>query len=179
MNHWTLAALAFTPMAIVLPAHAVEYLDVAGAQHALFPAASRFDEASFTPDDAQNKAVDAALGGAQKPRRVQAWTAHDAGGKALGQIMLDEVIGKYERITYAVAFAPNGEIVGIEILAYRESHGQEIRLPAWRKQFIGKHGAESIRFGDAIKNISGATLSCRHVTEGVQRLAVLHGLTAR
>jgi hypothetical protein len=33
-----------------------------------------------------------------------------------------------------------------------------------------------MRFADDIKNISGATLSCQHVTEGVQRLSALVGL---
>jgi hypothetical protein len=30
-----------------------------------------------------------------------------------------------------------------------------------------------LRFGADIRNISGATLSCQHVTEGVQRLSAI------
>ena len=30
-----------------------------------------------------------------------------------------------------------------------------------------------MRFADDIRNISGATLSCQHVTEGMQRLSAL------
>ena len=59
------------------------------------------------------------------------------------------------------------------MLVYRESHGAEIRTPAWRRQFEGRKGPSQIRFGDDIRNISGATLSCQHVTEGVQRLSAL------
>ena len=175
-RRWVLAALALTPAAIVLPAAASTYLSPEEAQKALFPQAASFEDASFTPDDAQNQAVAQALGAAQRARPARAWLAKDASGKLLGEVMLDEVIGKYELITYAVGFAPGGEVLGVEVLAYRESHGQEIRFPAWRKQFIGKKGADQLKFGDAIKNISGATLSCRHVTEGVQRLAVLQKL---
>jgi hypothetical protein len=39
---------------------------------------------------------------------------------------------------YAVGIAANGKARQIEILNYRESHGYEVRLPAWRKQFVGK-----------------------------------------
>ena len=58
----------------------------------------------------------------------------------------------------------------IEILSYRESHGFEIRLPAWRKQFVGKAEGSVLQVGEDIANISGATLSCTHVTDGVRRI---------
>ena len=42
--------------------------------------------------------------------------------------------------------------------------------PKWLAQFHFK-GAESVlKLDDQIKNISGATMSCRHVTDGVNRL---------
>ena len=61
----------------------------------------------------------------------------------------------------------------VEILAYRESHGGEVRLPAWRRQFVGKTAASPLRVGDDIANISGATLSCTHVTDGVRRIVAI------
>lgn len=64
----------------------------------------------------------------------------------------------------------------MEVTAYRESHGAEIRNAAWRRQFSGRKGPGQLRFGDDIRNISGATLSCQHVTEGVQRLSALLAL---
>lgn len=175
MQHrWLFAALAITPAAIVLPVHAVVYMSAEQARAVLFPQAARFDDISFDPTPAQQQIIDQALHTSARSRRVQGWVARDAGGTAQGHVLIDEVIGKYELITYAVAFAPSGEIRAVEILAYRESHGQEIRLPAWRKQFIGKKTLEELSFGDQIKSISGATLSCRHVAEGVQRLAAIH-----
>lgn len=177
MQHrWLFAALALTPAAIVLPVHAVVYMSAEQARTALFPQAARFDDIGFDPTPAQQQAVEQALGSGSKPRHVNGWAAHDAAGKWLGSVYIDEVIGKYELITYAVSFSPAGEIVAVEILAYRESHGQEIRLPAWRKQFVGKRSLDELRFGEQIKSISGATLSCRHVTEGIQRLTLLRSL---
>ena len=42
--------------------------------------------------------------------------------------------------------------------------------PKWRAQFLGKDDSEHLKLDEQIKNISGATLSCRHVTDGINRL---------
>jgi hypothetical protein len=102
-----------------------------------------------------------------------AWSGLDAQGKPAGFVLADRVIGKYELIDYAVGFLPDGSATQVEVMAYRESHGAEIRNLEWRRQFSGRKGPGQMRFGDDIRNISGATLSCQHVTEGVQRLAAL------
>ena len=60
----------------------------------------------------------------------------------------------------------------IEILDYRETHGGEIRLAAWRRQFVGKTAQAPVKLDQDIKNISGATLSSKHITGGVKRLLV-------
>jgi Na+-transporting NADH:ubiquinone oxidoreductase subunit NqrC len=83
------------------------------------------------------------------------------------------VIGKHELITYAVAIDPQAVVRGIEILDYRESRGGEVRDPRWRAQFIGKGPADPLRLGEDIQNLSGATLSSRHITDGVRRLVGL------
>ena len=88
-------------------------------------------------------------------------------------MVVDHVIGKFELISYAVGIDANGVIAGIEVLSYRESHGSEIRLPAWRKQFVGKTLAQPLRTGNDIVIVSGATLSCNHVTDGVRRIAAV------
>lgn len=84
--------------------------------------------------------------------------------------ILDQVIGKHENIDMAVALTREGKVKGLEVLTYRETYGHEIRNPRWRAQFHGKNHEENLRLDHQIKNISGATLSCRHVTDGVNRL---------
>ena len=140
----------FTPVAVIAPAaYASVYLSVEQAQQAIFP------KASFVLEDL-----------ALKPR---IWRVPGA-----GWFIVDQVVGKSELITYAVGLDANGAVRGIEILEYRESHGGEVRNPGWRRQFVGKSAADPVRLDDDIRNISGATLSCRHVTEGVKRLLVLY-----
>jgi hypothetical protein len=91
----------------------------------------------------------------------------------LGHVFMDEVIGRQNLITYAVGIDADGALRNLEIMAYRESHGGEVRNPAWREQFNGRSSLDQLRFRTDIKNISGATLSSEHVTEGVRWLVAL------
>ena len=85
-------------------------------------------------------------------------------------MIVDQVIGKSELITYALALDAKGAIASVEILEYRESHGGEVRMAGWRKQFVGKTAADPVALNKDIKNISGATLSSQHLTDGIKRL---------
>jgi Na+-translocating ferredoxin:NAD+ oxidoreductase RnfG subunit len=95
-------------------------------------------------------------------------------GATEGWLIVDQVIGKAEAITYALALDAHGAVTRLEVLEYRETHGGEIRLAPWRRQFVGKTSADPVRLDADIRNISGATLSCRHVTDGVRRLLSLY-----
>lgn len=148
-------------------AYATQYLSVEQAQRAAFASASEF-RALPAIDTAIATSLGAPAG--WSPRIFEA----RADSKTLGWLVVDQVIGKSELITYALALDPAGAVISVEVLEYRESHGGEIRMPAWRKQFVGKTSADAGALGGEIKNISGATLSCRHLTEGVQRLLKLY-----
>ena len=152
-------------------AHAAQYLTVEQAQRAAFP-----DATVFAP---VRVAFDAAELGAPAGWLPHVWRARN-GDKDLGLFFADAVIGKSELINYALALDANGAVIALEVLEYRESHGGEVRLAPWRKQFLGKTAHDPVVLNEDIKNISGATLSCRHLTEGVQRLLKLraHGLFA-
>jgi len=163
-----LAALA------VAPAYAAEYLTVEAAQRAAFPDATAFVPVAVNLSaDARTRLADVAQPpGAHDPRVWRATT----GGKVLGTFFADAVIGKQEYITYAVALDPEGRVLRVDVLEYREAHGWEIRNERWRAQFTGKSAANPVEIGRDIANISGATLSCRHVTDGVRRLLSLYAL---
>ncbi len=156
---------------------AVVYMDVEQARKVLLPQAASFEPWPLALDAQALAAIAAAAQGRIPPGFQPAgWVGVDAQGHHMGFVLADRVTGKYELIDYAVGFAADGSITQVEVLAYRESHGGEIRNAAWRKQFAGRKSPDEIRFGDDIRNISGATLSCQHVTEGVQRLSALVGL---
>jgi Na+-translocating ferredoxin:NAD+ oxidoreductase RnfG subunit len=150
------------------PAAATVYLTIPAAQQALFPGA-RFVEHPLVLSDQQRKAIARASGASGYDKVQRAWEVR-SGDRRAGWFMVDRVIGKHELITYALALGADGTVRGIEILEYRETYGGEIRNPNWRRQFVGKKPGSQLQLDKDIKNISGATLSSRHVTDGVRRL---------
>jgi len=166
-------ALALAPTV----AFAVDYLSVDEAAKLMFPQAERFELHTLSLDAAQMRRLQAGGVAARSAR----WAVRVAqrGGTTLGYVVVDDVVGKFELITYAVGLTPDGKVSRVEVLSYRESHGHEIRLPAWRAQFVGKDASAPLRVGDDIANISGATLSCSHVTEGVRRIVAVVDLMRR
>lgn len=155
-------------LAVPAGAEATVYFTVPAAQQALFPGAQMVDR-SIALSDAQRKAIARAAGAPGYDKIQRIWEAR-AGGKRAGWFILDRVIGKHEYITYALALTPDGAVRGLEILDYRETYGSQVRNANWRRQFAGKRSGQSLRLGNDIKNISGATLSSRHITDGVRRL---------
>jgi hypothetical protein len=152
--------------ALALPGnvHATVYLTVEQAQAAMFPHQSLTPAfRQLQPD--QIAAIKRASGAAPLSKDLRAWRAQDG-----GWFIVDRVVGKHEFITYAVALTRDGAVRSVEILEYRETYGGEVRNPGWRQQFVGKRFGSPVQLGKDIKNISGATLSSRHVTDGVRRL---------
>jgi Na+-translocating ferredoxin:NAD+ oxidoreductase RnfG subunit len=165
------------PIAALVAAPAVyaaQYLSVEQALRTAFPAATNFVAVPITLD----AAVRARLSEVARPpgaRDPRVWKAM-SGGRLLGTVFVDAVIGKQEYIDYALALDDAGRVLRLDVLEYRETHGWEIRNERWRSQFVGKSTAQPIELNNDIANISGATLSCRHVTDGVRRLLALHAL---
>ncbi len=134
---------AWVPLAVIsTSAYATTYLTVEQAQRAIFPGASF-----------------AATG------QAGIWRTSNG-----GYFFVDRVVGKHEYITVAVGINANGTVKQIEIMDYRESYGYEVRDAAWRAQFVGKSVNSPLQLNADIKNISGATLSSKHVTDGVKRI---------
>ena len=158
---------------VAAPAYAVQYMNIEQAQKQFFPAADSFAASSIELSSEQKAFVEKLAGVRMRYTRQPIWKAIN-NGKQVGWVIQDEVFGKHEFITYAVALDMNGVVQGVEVLDYRETHGREIRNANWRAQFHGKKHGAALRLDDDIQNISGATLSCKHISEGVRRILALH-----
>ena len=164
-------AAAAARLVAPVSAFAVDYLSAEQAARLMFPDADRFESREVVLDASDLQALEAKGTRARSAR----WpvTIARKGGATLGYVITDAVIGKFELIGYAVGIGLDGAVTQVEILSYRESHGGEVRLPAWRRQFVGKTAASPIQVGEDIANISGATLSCTHVADGVRRIVAV------
>lgn len=164
------AVAAAIPAAFLAPsAFAADYMTAAEAQKLMFPDATSFDAQAVKLTAEQQKQIEAK---SSTPVNTAFWKLAVArnGDKVLGYVLTDAVIGKFQLINYAVAYGTDGKIRDVEILSYREAHGGEVRTKAWRAQFIGKNASAALAVDNDIANISGATLSCTHLSDGIRRL---------
>ena len=169
--------LLFLPLASIVaqggPAWATVYLSVDQAQSLMFPGAT------FQPDvhaitNEQAKAIERASGVAVRNRQLKVWRVSTG-----GWFIVDEVVGKHEFIPFALGLDASGAVKSVEILEYREAYGGQIRQPNWRTQFVGKRGGVKLQLNKDIRNISGATLSCKHITDGVSRLLATYEIVLK
>ncbi len=166
-----IAGLAMLSLPMV--AEAKIYLSVDQAQKILMPNKQLSKMPIIITDDLQEKMRTASS--IRHPfQGDRIWKANDG-----GWFIVDEVVGKHEMITYAVGLSPSGNITGIEILEYVESYGYEVAEAQWRKQFVGKNANDPIKLNQDIQNIGGATLSCKHISDGVKRVVVLYDLALK
>lgn len=169
----TFGLLSLAVMSAPIVVQAKIYVSVEQAQKILLPHKVLTKNPIIITDDLQEKMRSASsIRYPFKGERI--WKATDG-----SWLVIDEVIGKHEMVTYAVALSPTGNISGIEILEYVESYGYEVAEPEWRKQFIGKTANDPIKLNQDIQNIGGATLSCKHITDGIKRITVLYDLALK
>lgn len=88
----------------------------------------------------------------------------------VGYGIMDNVKGKNQPITYMTIFDTLGDVLDVNILVYRESHGGEVQNESFRRQFRGKNSTSKLEVGKDIKSISGASISSRSITNGVKKI---------
>lgn len=174
---WTPArALVMLPLAAcVVPtlAHARIQIGVEEAQQRLFPGQKLSPHPVYLSEAQRDKMRE--LSSVREPfKSERIWRSAEG-----GWFIVDEVLGKHEMVKYALAILPNGSIKGIEIMEYVESYGYEVADAAWRQQFVGKTSGSTLKLKQDIQNLSGATLSCKHLTDGVKRLMVMYELALK
>src|SRR5574341_1543889 len=97
--------------------------------------------------------------------------------KLLGYGVIVEEIGKSRPITFIVGVRPDGKVAEVAIMAYREPYGGEVRYPRFLAQYAGKTLRDPLLPSRDIHNITGATLSCQSIGQGVRKaLALVHVL---
>lgn len=164
-----IVVLPLAAICVSQPAQAMVYLSVEQAQQLMFgarpltplPVALSAADIAAIEHDSGVKVFEGAL---------RAWKGDD------GYFLVDAVVGKHDLIDYAVALTADGRVRQVEILQYREAYGGEVRNAHWRAQFVGRHHGDPVQIGQDIQNISGATLSCQHLTDGIRRLLATYAV---
>jgi hypothetical protein len=157
--------------AAVIPGAAMAsetFLSVEEAQQLIFPGAS-FTPADITLSDADMERLRVTSDTTVFRAKVKLWKVSTG-----GWFFLDQVPGRDDRITYAVGLNADGSVKSMEVLICTGEYGQ-VRAAAWRRTFVGKryHGAHQMK---EFPNISGATLSAAHISQGVSRVLATYAL---
>lgn len=170
MNRTSQSLLALAMLTAPSAVYATTYLSAEQAQAQMFPGETLRPEFRQLTDE-QVSAIRKASGESPLGKELRVWRA--SGG---GWFIVDQVVGKHEYITFALALDASGAVKSTEIMDYRESYGGQVRNPRWLAQFDGKRAGDSLRLGKEVKNISGATLSSKHITDGVRRLLATYAV---
>ncbi len=167
---WSLLPLA----AIVVPAHAATYMSVSQAQKLMFPEADRFVSVPKKSLQQWQEQLARRLDADVRIRHLKLWEARGRNDKLLGYFASDATLGRDHYFDYAVSFDSAAVIRQVEILKYVEAQGHEVHdHTPWRKQFAGKDANSALTLETDIRNISGATLSCEHLTNSLRMLTRL------
>jgi hypothetical protein len=157
-------------LTITVPAHATVYMSVEQAQKLMFPGETLTPHPMMLTD-AQVSRIEDVSDTHVLSNKLRAWKTSSG-----GWFIADQVVGKHEFIPIALGIDRHGAVKDVEILEYREAYGDGVRNPKWRAQFTGKTHASTLQLTEDIKNISGATLSSKHITDGVRRLLATYDL---
>ena len=87
--------------------------------------------------------------------------------KIIGYLIVQSEFSKYKKFDYFIIYNNFAEILKVEILNYRESHGFEICNKRWLKQFIGNNSDSQFEFNSKVDAISGATISVNSLKTSV------------
>jgi Na+-translocating ferredoxin:NAD+ oxidoreductase RnfG subunit len=166
--------LLAAPLAIISTASwSNVYFSTEQAQQAIF-AGGKFTPANVTLSSEERDTLRSRSGVYEPFQENRVWTV-----EGRGFFIVDQVVGKHEMITYAVGLNVDGSVKQVEILEYKETYGHEVRDAVWRKQFVGKTFASPVKLNKDIVNITGATLSSKHLTDGVRRVLTVYDLVLK
>ena len=175
MKNFLLKIVAYVGLTLlpVTDVYAEVYMSVDEAKERLWQGESMTSMEVVLTEE-QIEAIEDASDVNVRSSKIKAWKTETG-----GWFIVDQVIGKHENIDLAVALTKDGKVKGIEVLQYRETYGSEVRHPKYIAQFLGKDYTEHLKLDEQIKNLSGGTLSARHLTDGVNRLTQTWHLVLR
>ena len=139
-----------------------------------FPPPQEVERRTLYLDETQVKEAGAAAGVPVEARVVPYYVGR-AEGRVTGFAYFDTHLVRTLPETIMIRLTPSGTIRAIDILSFDEP--QDYRVTArWLEQFQGRDAGAADRLPEAIRSLSGATLSARAITDAARRILALHRL---
>jgi Na+-translocating ferredoxin:NAD+ oxidoreductase RnfG subunit len=89
------------------------------------------------------------------------------GGQTMGYAVAERVINRSWTISYVVVMNADGSVKNVEVLNYEGARNWGVQYESWLKQFFGKKADSDFQ---SVSGITGATVSVRTVTAGIQKV---------
>lgn len=89
------------------------------------------------------------------------------GGQTLGYAVVERVTNRSWTISYVVVMNEDGTVKHVEVLNYEGARNWGVQYESWLKQFYGANANSDFR---SVSGITGATVSVRTITAGVQKV---------
>ncbi len=156
-------------LSAALPLSANDLAEAETFLHKILPNAEMRYERHHLADSLKNE-IETRSGQRFQKDFVHLWQIQ---GEKSGYALLDVVRSKSALITALVLFDAQGEVTLLELLEYSGEHRRAVTRKAWLRQFIGKNSRSTLKLGDDIDGISGATYSAEALTRAVRRWSLL------
>lgn len=164
----TLIAIFFFIWGISSVLNSRVFMKTEEAMKIAFPNATSFKKINVYLDQNQLKAVISKCACSVDSRLFVFYKAMQS-EKILGYLSFDTHILRTSTETIMAVFLPDGTIQSVEILAFYEPMDY-FPTSAWMKQFKNQESSAELIIGKDLKNITGATISSRKLSEAVRKL---------
>ena len=161
-----LPATAIFAAALPPAAVAVEYQSLQEAQQKLVPGAT-LTPADFKLEPEQRELLKNLYKEPTLRPAVKVWKVSTG-----GWLFLDQVYGRDDIVSYLAHVGDDNTLRGIEVLVCADGYC-DLFTREWRSRLVGQKQGRWMP-EDVVPIVSGATLSCVHVAEGVKKLLAIH-----
>lgn len=93
------------------------------------------------------------------------------GGQNMGFAMVERVVNRSWTISYMVVMNSDGSVKNVEVLNYEGARNWGVQYDSWLNQFDGMKAGSDFR---GVSGITGATISVRTITAGVQKITAAY-----
>jgi H+/Na+-translocating ferredoxin:NAD+ oxidoreductase subunit G len=179
LSRRTFALGLITQSVVLFPAalYAQEgvYLSEAEAPAAVFPRATSFTRTVVPSTPELRDKVQVLLGTSRPSLWEPEYVVYTAQQRdtLLGYGVIVEEIGKHRPITFIVSVQASGHVAEVAVMVYREPYGGQVHHARFLTQYAGKTLRNPLLPYRDIRNITGATLSCYSIGQGVRKALAL------
>jgi len=165
-----LAGLALTSC---IPSMAAVLISQDEALTLAFPGAEVIRHTAYLEDEQLESARNQAGRGVDFPSGVVPYYVATRDGKPQGVAYFDTHIVRSKAETVMVVVDPEGRIARVEVIAFDEPPEYEAR-PAWLRQFDGEALTGELAIKQAIRPMTGGTLTALAILRASRRVLALH-----